>query len=240
MTATVERVELSREIPGVGRLDFIETEKQRAYWLLPEGAQRRVRLPSVTGVIRDTWPKPALLEWYAREGVNAAVVLKEAQARGTDCHRFVETFMQTGELLPFSDFREDRKPYLQGLVRFLWEHEPRAVDVERLICHPELRYAGRLDLLAVLKDSSELTLLDFKSNPKGNVYAEAHVQCAGYSLADHRCGGERIERALVVGVSEQGKYKIVPTPLNEAVAVWKDALVYYGTMKALLKALGEA
>lgn len=239
MTATTERATLSREIAGVGRLDFEETERQRNYWLLPEGKERRVRLPSVTTIIGETWSDRGLLEWYMREP-NARAIRDEASARGRDLHRFVEVYLRDGVLLPFSDFAPDRRPYLKGVARFLWEYAPRAVDVERLVCHPELRYAGRLDLLAVLSDSDALTLLDFKSNAEGNVYAKAHVQGMGYVLADRRCGGERIERAAVVGVSGHGTYRFVPTPMDEAGGAWLSAVEHHGAIKSLLKALGTA
>jgi hypothetical protein len=239
-TATVERVTLSREIAGVGRLDFEQTEKRRDYWLLPEGNARRVRLPSVTTILGDTWSDRGLLEWYMREP-NARAVRDESAERGKDVHHFVETFMREGVLLPFADFAPDRRPYLQGAARFLFERNPIAVNegVERLVCHPELRYAGRLDLLAVCNDSPALTILDFKSNPQGNIYAKAHVQLLGYAVADRRCGGELIERATVVGLTEQGTYRLVETPMTEAADTWASALAHYTQIKGLLKTLGE-
>src|SRR4051812_44030565 len=94
-TTNADNVSVSREIRGVGRLDFEQSERRRDYWLLPEGAQRRTRLPSVTSILRDTWPKPALLEWYAREP-NASAILKTASERGKAVHRFVETYLTTG------------------------------------------------------------------------------------------------------------------------------------------------
>jgi hypothetical protein len=163
-------------------------------------------------------------------------------ARGKDAHRFIETYLKTGELLPFTDFEPQRRPYIQGAARFIFERDPQPVadGVERLVCHPELRYAGRLDLLAVLNDSPALTLLDYKTNPKGNVYAKAHAQMIGYAVADRRCGGEPVERCAVVGLNGEGGYRLVPTPMDEAARVWASAIAHATEIKALtFKALGE-
>jgi hypothetical protein len=234
-TATGE-LTVSREIPGVGRLDF--TEEPHAYWLLPEGGQRRTRLPSVTGIIGDTWSDRSLLEWYMREP-NARALRDEGQARGNDTHRFLETYLREGVILPLSDFEPQRRPYIQGAARFIFERDPEPVadGVERLVCHPELRYAGKLDLLAILNDSPALTLLDYKTNPQGNVYAKAHVQLMGYLAADQRCGGEPIERCAVIGLNDQGGYRMVQTPREIAGRVWASSVVHSAEIKAHLKAL---
>jgi hypothetical protein len=241
MAATVntERVSVSRDIPGIGRLDFEQTDKRREYWLLPEGNQRRVRLPSVTTILRDTWPKPQLLEWYAREG-NASAILAAASARGKSVHRFIETYFRDGILLPFSEFDPAIRPWLQGAARFIWERQPEPAQdgVERLVCHPELRYAGRLDLLAREAGDSQLTLWDFKTNPQGNVYAEAHVQAWAYALADFKCGGEPIGRRAVVGLSERGTYEVVQSP--DAEELWGLLIQTRESMRNYLRLVGEA
>jgi hypothetical protein len=190
-----------------------------AYWLLPEGGQRRTRLPSVTGILGDTWSDRALLEWYMREP-NARELRDEGRRAARTRTASSRPTCATGELLPFSDFEPQRRPYIQGAARFIFEHDPQPVEdgVERLVCHPELRYAGRLDLLAILNDSPALTLLDYKTNPKGNVYAKAHVQLIGYAVADRRCGGEPVERCAVVGLTDQGDYRLVRTPDGRGVA----------------------
>ena len=143
MAATAERVTLTREIEGIGRLDFEQTDKRRDYWLLPEGGTRRIRLPSVTTIIRDTWPKPELLEWYAREG-NASAILAAAAERGKLVHHFVETWAN-GEIPSLADLSpEDCRPYLRAPPGSSSRSTPQIVASERLICHPEQRYAGRL------------------------------------------------------------------------------------------------
>lgn len=242
-TMNAERVTASRVIAGVGRLDFEQTETRngkgrRDYWFLPEGGQRRVRLTSVTGILRDTWPKTALYEWYMREGAGAAAILADSQARGKAVHRFLETYLRDGVILPFSDFEPHYKPWLQGAARFIFEEDPQPVadGVERLVCHPELRYAGRPDLIATSRSFPELTVFDYKSNAEGNVYAEAHVQTWAYALADYRCGGDPIKHRVAVGINDQGKFRLVQGP--DAEAVWGHTLTFNNSMKSFVRVLG--
>jgi hypothetical protein len=233
VTATVEPIRLERFVPGIGTVEFVESERRRDYWLLPEGGERRRRMPSVTSILRRTWPKPALLEWYAREGRHAETLLEQASARGKAVHKFVETFMESGDLLPWDDFPSEWHGYLQGVARFLWEHQPQPLAVERLVVYPELNYAGRLDLIAAVDGAP--TLLDFKSNPKGRIYDEAHVQAHAYKIADGRCGGDEIAGTLLVGIAEDGTYH--PVPGADASKIWGSILDFYKTLARFDKEL---
>jgi hypothetical protein len=82
-----------------------------------------------------------------------------------------------------------------------------------------------------------VTLVDFKSNPKGAIYKEAHVQSVAYMNADHRCGGEPIDRVLLVGIAEDGSLNPVEGNLNEAKKVWGSVLDFYAQLGRLDKAL---
>lgn len=237
----IEKVTASREVVGIGRIDF--EDKGHRYGVLPEGKERRVVYPSVTQIIYACWPAgEGLLNWQGNLGnAKAREVRDESAAIGTDTHRFIDVYLTTGELLPFNSFPENRRPYLTGAAKFLMAHAPEAAyeGTERLICHPELKYAGRLDFIGVLADSPALTLLDYKTSAGGNLYAKAHAQLAAYALADERCGGEPIERFGVVGIDGEGGMRIVWTPLEEAMACWANIVNYYGSMRALLSALGD-
>jgi hypothetical protein len=242
VAATAEKVAISREIAGVGRLDFEQNANRRAYLLLPEGKERRATYPSVTEIIRACWPAgESLLNWQGSIGnKKAKEVRDESAAIGTDTHRFIETYLSTGSPLTFDQFPENRRPFLVGAAKFLGQYQPEPIHegMERLICHPELKYAGRLDFLGILNDSPALTLLDYKTSAGGNFYAKAHAQLAGYALADKRCGGETIERYGVVGINGQGDMQIVWTPVDQAQDCWLQIITYYTAMRALLTALG--
>jgi hypothetical protein len=236
----VERVSATRTIPGVGRLDFEQTDKRRDYWFLPEGNTRRSHFDSVTGVIRDVWAKPELIDWAAKLGPTIYEVRKDGIGRGKRTHLFMETYLRDGVLLPFSDFEPDDKPFLQGAARFIFEQDPQPAPegVERLVCHPELRYAGRPDLIATCRKwPSELGLFDYKTSPEGNVYAEGHLQTWAYALADYRCGGEPIARRAIVAFSGGGKYRIVESP--DASELWQRSLEFRAALRSFQKAVGE-
>lgn len=234
MSATTD-VHLERTIPGVGLIEFAETEKSRAYWFTPEGAKRRQRMPSVTGILRSSWPKPALLEWYAKHGAHTETLLEEASQRGKAVHKFVEVYMTTGEVMDVTDFPPAYRPYLSGIARFIWDYDPQPLAVERLIVHPEMRYAGRLDLVAGVRDV--VTLLDFKSNPRGRVYTEAHVQATAYAIANERCGDGVVDQIMVIGISDTGDYN--PVVATDAAKLWGAVLAFYGELRKFERALGE-
>lgn len=234
---TTATISIARTIPNVGVLEFEETETSRAYWLRADGAKRRTRLPSVTTILKGTWPRPRLLAWYADKGADAPALLAAAAERGKAVHRFIEEFMRDGTLLPFDAFPPEYHGYLQGAARFLWEHEPKPIAIERLVCHPELNYAGRLDLIAEVDGVP--TLLDFKSNPKGAIYMEAHVQAIAYVIADERCGAQRVDRTMLVGIAQDGTYTPVPGETDVAPKVWASALDWYKQQARLRRALGN-
>lgn len=222
-----EPLRLERTVPGIGTIEFVETDKTRAYWFLAEGGTRRQRFPSVTGILRATWPKPALLEWYAKHGRETDTLLEEASKRGKAIHAFVENYMRSGELERMTAYPSEYAGYLSGIARFLWEHDPQPLVIEQLIVHPEMRYAGRLDLIATM--GGKRTLLDFKTNTKGRVYTEAHVQATAYAIADERCGGDKIEDVAIVGVADDGNYDLVRGA--DATALWASALDFYGHVR---------
>jgi hypothetical protein len=197
MTATAEPTRIERAIPGVGVLEFVESDKRRDYWLRAEGNSRRTRLPSVTSILRATWPKPALLEWYAREGAGVDSALEQASRRGKAVHHFVEVFMTTGDILPFSDFPDEYAPYLTAVARFLWEYDPKPLAVEQLVCHPELGYAGRLDLIAAMDGRADAVGLQVEHARQGlsrSAYPDARLRRRGEALRRHRSGRNHVGR----------------------------------------------
>lgn len=235
-TDAPDTTRLTRAIEGVGTVEFVQSAARRDYWFLAAGNERRRRLPSVTSILRQTWPKPALLEWYARLGGEAETALELAARRGHNVHRFVEAYMATGELMDPAEFPADHRPYLRAVAAFLFEYDPQPIATERLIVHPEDGYAGRLDLLA--RVDGKVTLLDWKSNTKGRIYTEAHVQATAYRRADERCGGDPIEQTMLVGVAEAGTFNVVMG--LDASNLWAAILAFFGEIKRFEKAVDGA
>ena len=227
---TVTATPTVRDIPGVGRLEFVESDTRRDYWLLPEGGKRRTRLPSVTSVINATWPKPGLLAWYLKHGSDAPRLRDAAAERGKLVHSFVEAYMRD-EWRPITDYPTDTWPYLKGAARFLADFNPVPIAVERLVCHPEFQYAGRLDLIAEI--AGKPTLVDFKTNAEGRIFPEAHIQATAYAIANERCGDERISDFLLVGIGGEGTYNAVAGV--DATQQWASMRAFYHDIQRLKK-----
>ncbi len=250
-TAIQDAIRLERHVPGVGTIEFVQTPSKREYWLLPDGAERRRRMPSVTTILEATWPTShQLKEWMKREGLNADARRDQAARRGTTIHKFIEKYLVEGDLVKFAEFPADHLPFFEATARFLWEHDPEMIASERLVCHPELQYAGRLDLIARLRSACSdskchcrslidvATLWDFKTSASGRVYSKAHAQTAAYMIADARCGSEDIERVAILGIGEDGHYEIVES-IDEAKKLWGSVLDFHRTMQRFDRALGE-
>lgn len=262
MTATrPEDVRIEREIPGIGNLIFEQTHNRdgstraRDYWLLPEGAQHRRRMGSVTEILAETWPTShQMQEWMKREGLNANNLRDAGARRGTTIHSFIERYLVEGDLLPFAEFPADYLPFFEACAHFLWEHDPELVDTERLVCHPELGYAGRLDTIMTLRRvcGEEAcycapfvgvpTLWDYKTSAGGRVYLKAHAQVGAYHMADERCrsgdaGSGAIEKMAILGISENGRYTIVESPIEDSKKLWVAALDFHREMGRFERAL---
>jgi hypothetical protein len=216
-----------RDVPGVGLIEYEQTDVRRTYHFTPEGGERE-RFPSVTTVLRATWPKPALMRWYARYGADAERMLDEAATRGTSVHRFIERYLATGAF-DFETADDGLAGYYQGAARFLLDYDPQPEAIELLVANPDMRYAGRLDLRAMV--NGHRAIIDFKSNPKGAVYAEAHVQALAYGVADVLCGAPPADKLYIVGLSEHGDVNVCES--RASLKLWRNLRESYDLIAAL-------
>jgi hypothetical protein len=235
-----EALRLERAVDGVGVVEFEQTfnadgsTKRREYWFTPEDGVRRRRSPSVTGILRDTWPpSEGLRRWIAEQGPEGPAVLEQAAQRGAAVHRFLEHYFTSGTIADLDDYSPGHWPYLQAAAAFVWEYDPQPLEVEQLVIHPEYGYAGRPDLVARVADVP--TLLDFKSNSKGRIYPEAHVQTTAYAIARERCGDPPTEQTLLVGLDEQGGARVVRG--LDVPKVWAAVLAFHEQIRRLEKTL---
>lgn len=93
---------------------------------------------------------------------------------------------------------------------------PVAGSAERLTCHPELRYAGRIDC-HVLDARGAEWLVDFKTTTAPELVRDRpelrmsdHLQVAMLLLAQERCG-RRCEGGLIVYLGEDGAHSWIET-----------------------------
>lgn len=185
---------------GLKRHDRVSKNGKPYHWYTYKGE----KLPSVTKVMGDTIPKPALTYWAARtvaefvadnpievEALRATpretmvAELKEtpwrerdeAANRGTEVHALAEKLVK-GEAV---EVPAELAGYVDSYVKFLDEWQPKPVLVEATVANLRWGYAGQLDLVADLPNG-ERAVMDLKTS-KG-VYPETSIQCAAYRHAE--------------------------------------------------------
>ena len=170
----------------------------------------RARVPGVTNLIGDGFPKPALINWAGNATADYAVNnwdslsekgpadrVKElrgarfadrdkAARRGTEIHKLGEQLVR-GEEVTVPD---ELAGHVEAYVRWLDTFAPDPVLIEAVVYSERFRYAGTLDLVADLPcllpdcpNDRDRWLLDLKSNRSG-VYGETALQLAAYRYAD--------------------------------------------------------
>jgi hypothetical protein len=200
----------------------------RAYHLI--NGNTRTRVPSVTTLIGEVMPKPGLSRWAEARGIEGACeahrvgllpaenpvevvrnnrlgadrAAADAADRGTDVHSLLERYARTGELPDLSDHPPGQRPYIQGLVRWIRTQDPEPVLVEALVADPDRGYAGRLDLIARI--AGRLTVVDLKTNARGQIRESAHLQVRLLREAEARYGEHEATHELVVAVDAAGGF----------------------------------
>jgi len=245
-----------RDLGEHGRVEFQDGEgRRRAYHHVTGGG--RERLVSVTTVLgclekralyrwheakgaegtvlavrhglldpHDCIPEEAV-EAVRAADLGADAAKKKAADRGLDVHGALELWAATGDLPPAGELAIDARPYLQGLAKWLVAADPVPVCAEQIVCHPELGYAGRYDLLADI--GGLRALLDLKTSRNGRPYPEAHTQLRAYWEAEVAVGVEGIDNAFAIGVSPDGMFEAEPCcahpkAFENVLAVYRDRL----------------
>ena len=192
---------------------------------------------SVTSILRDGMPKPALINWAGETTAAYAVdhwaeleqmgvatryktilnarwnTTRTASIRGTAIHQAAEAI---GKGEPYA-IPADSTAQVEAYRRFLddWRVEP--IAIERVVGHTTFGYAGTFDILALV--NGEPYLLDIKTNASG-VFPETALQLAAYLHADwsehedtlKRLGGARTG---VVWLRPDGGYELLPVDAGE-------------------------
>lgn len=172
------------------------------------GAVQAERLGELTDVPEEDYA------WRIRSlGLGASAKRDEGADRGTVIHEAMQGLAE-GRVPNPADVPGAARPWIQGAMR-AWlalEITPGNVILsEEIVAHPELRYAGRPDLVA--KIDGVVTLLDYKSG-RGRVYGEAHFQTRLYQMA-LACCGIPVERIVLVGIADDGGFELIDCAVTE-------------------------
>lgn len=195
------------------------------HYVTPQG-----RFMSVTTILSNGIPKPALMHWAAIEAAQCAVDnipelvrARGEQARyelrewirhaaerkrdaaadlGTAIHGFLEAQI-LGQ--PTPDYTDEQQPFIDAFGRFLDDWQPQYEATELTVANPEHGYAGTLDcILRIPGLSTDLLMGDYKTGK--SVYPEVGLQLAAY------------RRATVAWTRPEGT-EVTPPPTSGAVVL---------------------
>lgn len=171
------------------------------------------RMYSVTTLLSEGLPKPALVPWAARVTAERAIDKRSildaylqdddragaikwltdarweksgtAAARGSDIHHAAEQYA----LGTTPDVTDDTRPYVEQYARFLEEHQPVFIAAEAAVFNLTYSYAGTLD--AIIELDGRTLVLDMKTTDKGPdhkgarpPYPEVALQATAYARAE--------------------------------------------------------
>jgi hypothetical protein len=143
---------------------------------------------------------------------------QRATGTGSEVHDWIEAFLR-GE----SRELPENPSSMRAVQAFLdwWKEEKREVLLsEEIVAHPELLYAGKVDLL--LGDG---TLVDFKTSRA--LYPEHELQLGGYALALEAWQRIRPQRGLLVRIGKDGSVETKEVDLEAAKEHFQHALALY-------------
>lgn len=172
------------------------------YYATPAG-----RLMSVTTILSNGIPKPALMHWAAFEAAQCAVdnIPALVRARGEEARREARQWIQhaaerkrdsaanLGTVIhgfleaqvlgqPTPEFTDEQRPFVEAFGRFLDDWQPEYEATELTVANTEVGYAGTLDFIAHLPAiGSGLLMGDYKTGK--SVYPEVGLQLAAYRRA---------------------------------------------------------
>lgn len=191
------------------------------YWI-EDQATRGAVLAERLGELEDVYEE----DWMGRVktlGLGASAKRDEGADRGTAIHAAFHTLATEGRAPNPASFPEVAQPWVQGAVCAWLAMQPKLIASEEIVCHPDHRYAGRPDLIALV--DGKVTLLDYKTG-KGKVYDQAHYQTRLYEMA--LCAlGIAIERIVIVGITDDGGFQLVDCECSD-----EDALALLHTFRA--------
>lgn len=130
-----------------------------------------------------------------------------AADRGLNVHACLEHYMRTGSPPNPAHHPVEHWGYLRALSRWLVKvnPEPEGAQIEQLVAHPELGYAGRFDLRCQCDGMT--VLWDGKTQERGGIYLGAHAQVGLYERAAQRCGDQPADLLKIVVFAANGEFR---------------------------------
>ncbi len=231
--ATVERLNREPVISVTSALSILDKPALRR-WQGNEDATAVLGLER-DGELRGVPTDKAI--YVARErGYGAEALRDKGGARGTAVHEALRLWCAEQKIPNLSDYPDETRGYVQAMCDFLVVEQPEPIIVERIVGSPRYGYAGRLDLIGMLK--GKRACLDAKTGTNAGLYREAHTQLVGYEETFPECGIEPVEESWVLELREDGSWELrrgLGRPEH-----WFAVLEAHKQMRALEKALKPA
>jgi len=193
-------------------------KRRNGYYYLDNGDPNGREYVSVTTVLQVI-AKPALMYWAAKTAAKAALkdpsiseeeasksiygAKKKAGIRGSDVHKFVETYKKGGKVT----IRKELKPYADAFVSFLGQTDPKIKENEKEIYSDKYKYAGTLDIIMEDKQG-KVWIVDIKTT--SGVYPESGLQLVAYKQACEEMG-YKIDKTGVLLLKNDGTYSFHET-----------------------------
>lgn len=189
-------------------------------------ATSKGRFMSVTTILSNGVPKPALMHWAAFEAAQCAVdnIPALIQARGSSARQELRNWIQRAaerkrdtaadlgttvhgfleaQILgePTPQYTDEQLPFIEAFGRFLDAWQPEFEASELTVANPEHGYAGTLDAIArVPAVGPDLLMLDWKTGK--SIYPEVGMQLAAYRrcpIGWTRPAGQEVEVPATTG-----------------------------------------
>ena len=122
-----------------------------------------------------------------------------AKDRGTAVHSLVENFKKTGDI---EELGGNLNNYAKAFEQWVIDFDVVVQENERRVVSEKYKYAGTLDLLAVVGD--DLRIVDVKTGK--DLYNEVHLQTSAYRHALEE-NGVKVETTSALLLKADGTYK---------------------------------
>jgi len=172
----------------------------------------------------DGVPEDEILDRVRLLGLGASAKRDEGAERGHAIHAVGEGVARYGVLPSIDTFQPEWRAWLQGFAGAWLELGMAPREIEEMVCHKALGYAGRPDIVGDTEWG--LTLADYKTG-KGKVYDQAHYQTRLYDMARVASGLPPADRIVIIGLDDEGGHELVDCEASE-----EDALHLLWTFRS--------
>ena len=180
-------------------------------------------VPSVTSILRISRPKQIF---------NHSSNQADSFEIGNLMHEYLDCYVTDKKILDSESKNSKIALKLsEVIINNIFPKIDSFISTEATV-HNNHKYAGTLDLLALV--DGKLTIIDYKSSyrPKSSLQIDEHFQqLAAYALAHDNMHNTKIEQAMIFVVyKESYKYEILTSDsllLNKYKIMWNETLDYY-------------